>query len=106
MKSQLYLWKDLRDKLKKELTYIYKMYLERIEPVFANAETEAEQFTEKIWDDAMSSPWDGESDFDLSDIADTCQEIGLKRYEILSLMRYIETLLCGFRACINLGNNK
>jgi len=64
------------------------MYLERIEPVFANAETEAEQFTEKIWDDAMSSPWDGESDFDLSDIADTCQEIGLKRYEILSLMRY------------------
>jgi hypothetical protein len=84
----LYLWKDLRDKLKKELTYIYEMYLERIEPVFANAETEAEQLSEKIWDDAMSSPWDGESDIDPSDIADTCQEIGLERYEILSLMRY------------------
>lgn len=88
MKSQLYLWKDLRDKLKKELTYIYEMYLERIEPVFANAETEAEQLSEKIWDDAMSSPWDGGSDIDPSDIADTCQEIGLERYEILSLMRY------------------
>lgn len=82
MRSQLYLWEDLRKEMKKELTYIYKFYFERIEPVFANAETEADEFAERTWDEAMSAPWDGESDVDPSGIADllyrTLLEIGTR----------------------------
>ena len=88
MKSQLYLWENLRNEFKKELTYIYELYFERIEPVFSNAETEAEKLSEKTWEDVTSAPWDGEIDVELSYIAESCQEIGLERYEILSLMRY------------------
>lgn len=88
MRSQLYLWENLREEMKKELTYIHKFYFDRIEPVFANAETETDEFAERTWDEAMSAPWDGESDVDPSGIAEYCQEIGIERYEILSLMRY------------------
>lgn len=88
MKSQLYLWKGLRNKLQKELTHIYKFYFDKIEPVFACAEAEANQISEKIYNDTISSSWNGESNIDQSNIIEACHKIGLEQYEILSLMRY------------------
>jgi len=42
MKSQLYLHRDLRKKYTRDLTQISDLYFERIQPIFADAEKEAE----------------------------------------------------------------
>ena len=41
MKSQLYLWEPLRQKYIGDLTLIKTMFIERIQPISANAEKEA-----------------------------------------------------------------
>lgn len=89
MRLQLYLWDGLRKDMKKDLTYIRELYFEKIEPVFADAEIEAEAYTQQLWDNAMSTSCYGEDcEPDFSSIAEACQEAGVERYEILSLMRY------------------
>lgn len=75
--------------MKKDLSYIRDLYFEKMEPVFASAEVEAEAFSEQLWDNAMSAPCYGEDcEPDFEGIAEACQEAGVERYEILSLMRY------------------
>ncbi|WP_094603390.1 hypothetical protein SPSIL_014260 [Sporomusa silvacetica DSM 10669] len=86
MQTQLYLWDRLRKSKKEELQYIRNVYFERISPAFENAEKEAEEYAQQIWDNAMCNAEDYEPDF--SSIAEACQEAGIKKYEILSLMRY------------------
>ncbi|OGO76911.1 MAG: hypothetical protein A2Y23_08770 [Clostridiales bacterium GWB2_37_7] len=89
MRAQLYIWDGLRKDMKKDLAYIRELYFEKIEPVFSDAEVEAEAYTQRLWDNAMSAPCYGEDcDPDFSGIAEACQEAGIERYEILSLMRY------------------
>lgn len=89
MKSQLYLYEGLRKKYKKDLTQIRELFFERIWPVFANAEKEATDFQNKLWEDLMNRPCYDENDvIDPADFVDAVQEAGFEKYEILSLMQY------------------
>lgn len=58
MKSQLYLYKGLRKKYIKDLTQIKELFFEKIEPVFANAEKEARDYQNHLWDNVMPQPCD------------------------------------------------
>lgn len=89
MKSQLYLDRDLRKKYIRDLTQIKDLYFERIQPIFANAEKEAENYRNQLWEDFMNKPCYSEDDvIDPSDYADVVQEASFEKYEILSLMHY------------------
>lgn len=89
MRSQLYLWDGLRRDMKKDISYVRELYFEKIEPAFADAEIEAENYTQLLWDNKMSTPsYDEACEIDFSSIAEARQEAGVERYEILSLMRY------------------
>ena len=89
MKSQLYLDRDLRKKYIKDLTQINDLYFERIQPIFADAEKEAANYQNKLWEDLMNKPCYSEDDvLDPADYVDVVQEAGLEKYEILSLMHY------------------
>ena len=89
MKSQLYLYRDLRKKYIRDLTQINDLYFERIQPIFADAEKEAANYQNKLWEDLMNKPCYSEDDvLDPADYVDVVQEAGLEKYEILSLMHY------------------
>lgn len=88
MKSQLYLYKDLREKYIKDLTQIKELFIERIHPIFAEAENEATAYQNQLWDNLISQPCDEDSIIDPSDFVETVQEASFEKYEILSLMQY------------------
>jgi hypothetical protein len=89
MRTQLYLWDNLREKKKNELKYIKDFYFERIYPNFENPEEEAEEYRDKIWNDSINAAHyseDYEPDFE--SLAGDCEEAAYDKYEILSLMKY------------------
>lgn len=88
MKSQLYLYEDLRKKYIEELTQIKELFFERIHPIFAEAEKEATEYQNKIWDNLMSQPCDEYSIIDPSDYVESVQEAGFEKFKILNLMQY------------------
>ena len=56
MRSQLYLWKPLRQQYINDLTTIKDMFIERIQPIFANPESEAEKYKDELWERIMNRP--------------------------------------------------
>ena len=89
MQSLLYLWEPEREQKKKELTDIKDLYLEKVEPIFANAEQDADAYKNHLWEERMSEPCSGESDYiDPGIIAEEVEEESVERYFLLSLMRY------------------
>ncbi len=88
MKSQLYLYKGLRKKYIKDLTQIKELFFEKIEPVFADAEKEARDYQNHLWDNVMHQPCDENNIIDPSDYVETVQEAAFEKYKILSLMQY------------------
>lgn len=88
MKSQLYLYQDLRKKYIKDLTQIKDLFYERIQPIFADAEKEATTYQDQLWDNLMSQPCSEDRMIDPSDYVETVQEAAFEKYEILSLMQY------------------
>ena len=88
MKSQLYLYKDLREKYINDLKQIKDLFFERISPIFAEAEKESTKYQNELWENIMSQACDDNSILDPSDYIDTVQEAGFEKYEILSLMQY------------------
>ena len=78
MRSQLYLWEPEREQKKEELAEIKKLYFEKIEPIFANAEQDAKQYQNDMWDDLLHQPCSGESDYiDPGIFAEQVQEAGI-----------------------------
>lgn len=88
MCSQLYLWGPLRQRYIDDLTLIKKMFVERIQPIFAEAEKEAEEYQSELWESIISRPCSEDSYVDPGDYADFIQEKAIERYEMLSLMQY------------------
>lgn len=89
MKSQLYLYQNLREKYIRDLTKIKELFFERIQPIFANAEKEAIEYRNKLWENLMSqTSYNEENLVDPSGFIATVQEAGFEKYEILSLMQY------------------
>lgn len=92
MPTQLYLWESLRQKYINDLTWAKTMFLERIEPIFANAEQEAEDYQNELWHSIMRGSCDLEDNpIDPRDYVDSIQEQSFERYELLSLMHYRNT---------------
>lgn len=89
MKSQLYLYHGLRKKYIRDLKQIKELFLERIQPIFADAEKEATVYQNQLWDNLMNQPcYDEESIIDPSDFVETVQDASFEKYELLSLMHY------------------
>ena len=67
MRSQLYLWGPLKQRYINDLSFIKTMFIERIQPIFANAEAEAEanrkiaaSLTSTLIDKIKYEKWNGE----------------------------------------------
>ncbi|HAN10511.1 MAG TPA: hypothetical protein DCP90_07845 [Clostridiales bacterium] len=87
MKSQLYMWNQLREKYKKEIKQLLDTYENRIAVVFKDIEGEAN----KVRDEYYENPSDfygDPADIDCSAIAYDAEMIGLEHYEMLDLMKY------------------
>ena len=88
MRSQLYLCEPLRRQYIDDLVTIKAMFIERIQPIFADPESEAEKYKEELWESIMNRPC-GEDDWtDPGNYVDFVQDKAIERYEILSLMKY------------------
>ena len=88
MFSQLYLWGPLKQGYIDDLTFIRDMFFERIQPIFANAEAEAKEYGNKLWNEVMSHPCSEGTCIDLGDYADAIQDKEIERYNMLKLMHY------------------
>lgn len=88
MYSQLYLWEPLRQQYIDDLTTIKNMFIERIQPVFANPEAEAKQYANQLWQSLMNCPCAEDECADPGDYVEFVQDKEIERYEMLSLMRY------------------
>ena len=88
MKSCIHIYRPFKNKMQTDLIYIMELYFEKIEPVFINAEEEADAYSSELYNIAMSTPSSGENDPDPATIAEACHEAGIEKYEILSLMKY------------------
>lgn len=88
MKSQLYLWSDLR-KLKKDEIRLFKdTFKDKIFPSFQDIEKEASDLQNKYYNDTMKLPCNDPDAFDAASIADAALELGIGYYEKISLMKY------------------
>lgn len=88
MRSQLYLWGSLRQQYIDDLTFVKEMFFERIHPIFANAEAEAEAYQSELWNGIMNQPCTEDTYFDPGDYVDVVQEKAVERYDMLQLMHY------------------
>ena len=86
-KIQLYLHENQRTGFKKDLNSLKDLFFERILPTFANAELETEEFQNTLWNNLMEQPCSSDTE-DYSDYIDYVQEESIRKYELLSLMRY------------------
>ena len=88
-KTELYLYSQQRKIFKKDISNIKELFFERILPVFANAEQEAEEYQDTLWNNLMEQPCYCEDDIiDPADFVDKIQEEGYNKYELLTLMHY------------------
>ena len=88
MRSQLYLWGPLRQKYIDDLSFIKTMFVERIQPIFSNAEAEAEAYQAELWDAIMSCPCAEDTYADPGDYVDFVRDEAIERYDMLHLMHY------------------
>lgn len=88
MQSQLYLWGPLKQQYIDDLTCIKDVFIERIQPIFANAEAEAKAYENNLWDEIMHRPCAEDDNSDPGDYVDFVQEKAFERYEMLTLMQY------------------
>lgn len=88
---QLYLYESIRDSNIKSLDSVKEIYFDRIASVFADIENEAEEYEQDLWKEHMANlnPEDvGDIEIYQDNIAESMHIAGVKRYELLSIMRY------------------
>ena len=88
MHAQLYLWGPLRQRYINDLSFIKTMFIERIQPIFANAEAEAEAFQDELWNNIMNQPCTEDTYTDPGDYVDYVRDEAIERYDMLQLMHY------------------
>lgn len=99
MHSQLYLCELQKELYIDKLTLIKTMFLERIQPIFANAKDEATTFQDKLWNDFMNRPCSEDDYSDPANYAETVEGTAIDYYLMLCLMHYQQiamhiSLLC------------
>jgi len=88
-KTELYLYEQQRKIFKQDITNIKELFFEKIYSIFENAEQEAEDYQNILWNNLMEQPYcDENGEIDPGDFVDSIQAEGYKKYEILSLMQY------------------
>ncbi len=88
MRSRLILEEGQREKFKNDVQQIRDLFFERIEPIFADAENEAETYTEKLNEEVGESiNWGGDNAPDPEDAEEAVWDAGVERYKLLSTMR-------------------
>ena len=85
MRSQLYLHSQIRQKYINQIKWIYDLYVERIEPTFANPEEEAYEYMDKLSRDMMYS---SAAEDDPNGCLQTIYDFGVEHFEILSSMQF------------------
>lgn len=98
MKSQLYLYRVLREKYINDLTQIKELFFERIQPIFADAENEATVYQNQLWENIIKQPFDENCLVDSYDYVEIVKQAVFEKYEILSLMRYRN--ICMWISCL------
>jgi hypothetical protein len=88
MRSELYLWGPLRSKLINEIKLIIDTYNNRISPVFANIEADADMESDKYYRSFAEAPASEDDIVDLGNVAEDAIEVGLEFYQGMSLMKY------------------
>lgn len=88
MQSQLYLDNGIRKKFIDDLTFLKELFLMKVEPVFANAEFEAEAYKRELWDSISIRSNESEDCVDLSDCSESIEEATFERYSLIHLMHY------------------
>lgn len=88
MCAQLYLDDSLRKKYIDDLTILKDMFFERVQPAFANAESEANAYKDELWKSITNQLCEVDDNVDLSDEAVWVEEESFERYKLLSLMHY------------------
>lgn len=88
MRSQLYLWGPLKQRYINDLSFIKTVFIERIQPIFANAEAEAEAFQDELWNTIMNQPCTEDTYTDPGDYVDYVRDEAVERYDMLRLMHY------------------
>lgn len=88
MRSQLYLWGPLRQRYIDDLTFIKTMFIERIQPIFANAEEEAEKYQDELWNSVMGAQCTEDTYTDPGDCVEYVRDKAIERYDMLHLMHY------------------
>lgn len=83
-----YLWNQERDFLKKQIADIKRIYLEKIAPVFSDAEHEVDLFAQKIWDDFNQQPYDPDNEPDFEGFSEHVEEEKLEQYQLWLIMQY------------------
>lgn len=81
MKSQLYFWKPLMERLKKELSMV-EDYFKRTKVQFDDIEKEADEHANTLYNN-----YPGTEDTDPSSVAEWATEQGIELYETLSIMK-------------------
>lgn len=88
MKSQLYLYHQLREKYIRELEIINKFFTERLLPVFSNAEIEAENYEKTLRSQLDEVVKSGFEEIDADSLDELVKTEALEYYEMISLMNY------------------
>lgn len=91
MQAQLYLYKQLRERLKKPYDYYIDVYQKKIKVVFENLEQEANDMAQSHYEE-LGQYFDPDR-HDEADFADSAFEKGLEYYEAVSLVKYNNQLM-------------
>jgi len=87
MKSQLYLPEITRRYLKSEISNYVEIYFQKLLPVFKDIESDAEKYTNDIYNNSMCRPACDDS-IDPGSIAETALDEGIDYYSYLKLGKY------------------
>jgi hypothetical protein len=87
LKSQLYVSEITRSYLKSEIESFFRIYFDRLLPVFKDIEGEADKLTKDYYEDFMDHPARDEY-IDPDSIAEHAFEIGVEHYSYLKFGQY------------------
>jgi len=95
MKSELYLYEKLRSKYIDDLKHIKSFFDEKVYPIIATPDQEAEDYKKQLQNDLHDQVFNENVNEDLIYFI---EESALKRFELLYLMRYLN--ICMWISCL------
>lgn len=85
---KLHIWDKERERFKNQLIDIKELFFERIEPVFADPEGDAQTYNKELNQVAMQTDDSGDLIGDPLDLVEWVNEKSFARYSLLEIMKY------------------